>query len=279
MALLSVVVLYFHPHPLPPFWPALAVALGTSALGTYVFSRFVFAHVARQEEEILRRTRELAEVKESMAVVKERQRIARELHDSLAQRLGYLHMSLARAEEQIPGPGHRKLRGQLAELKQVARAAYEEARQEIFGLRSMVARTLGLVPTLAEYLHDWSGRTGIPVELKADEALTLPPAVEVQVIRIIQEAMANVRKHAQARHVVVTLGCAAAVTTVSIRDDGRGFDVARVPDEGNGGSFGMETMRERAQSVGGKLSLTSRPGEGTTVTIELPTGGPAANEP
>lgn len=278
MALLAVAVLYFHPHPLPPFWPALAVAVAVSALGTFVFSRFVFAHVHRQEEELVRRTRELAEVKEAMAVVKERQRIARELHDSLAQSLGYLHLKLADAERQVAGDGTGELRAELADLKQVARAAYEEARQAIFGLRSMVSRSLGLVPTLTEYLHDWSRQTGVAVDLKAEETMTLPPVAEVQLIGIIQEAMANVRKHADARHVLVSVAREGGVARVSIHDDGRGFDPAALAGEESPGSFGIETMRERAETVGGTLTVISRPGEGTGVTVELPVSGPARRE-
>ncbi|MBI4011448.1 MAG: sensor histidine kinase [Candidatus Rokubacteria bacterium] len=278
LALLAVGALYLHPHPLPPFWPAFALAVAVSALGTFVFSRFVFAHVHRQEEEIVRRTRELAEVKEAMAVVKERQRIARELHDSLAQSLGYLHLRLADAERQIAGDGTGQLRAELADLKQVARAAYDEARQAIFGLRSMVSRSLGLVPTLTEYLHDWSRQTGVAVDLKAEEAMTLPPVVEVQLIGIIQEAMANVRKHADARHVLVSVAREGGVTRVSIHDDGRGFDPAALAREESPGSFGIETMRERAETVGGALIVNSRPGEGTGVTVELPVSGPARRE-
>ena len=278
LAFLAMGVLYFHPHPLPPFWPAFVLAISVSALGTFVFSRFVFAHVHRQEEEILRRTRELAEVKEAMAVVKERQRIARELHDSLAQSLGYLHLKLADVERRIAGDRTAEIGAELADLKQVARAAYEDARQAIFGLRSMVSRSLGLVPTLTEYLHDWSRQTGIAVELKADDAMALPPVVEVQLIGIIQEAMANVRKHAGARQVLVGVAREGGVARVSINDDGRGFDPAAIAGEKSPGSFGMETMRERAETVGGKLAVTSRPGEGTVVTVELPVSGPARRE-
>lgn len=269
LTLLAVGVLYYHPHPLPPFWPAFVVLLGLSAAGTFGFSQFVFAHVQRQEEEIARRTRELAEMNEAMAVVKERQRIARELHDSLAQSLGYLHLRLADGERQIAAGRTAEVKSELAELKKVAREAYGEARQAIFGLRSMVSRSLGLIPTLTEYLHDWSRQTGITVDLEvgAEEGIKLPPVVEVQLIGIIQEAMANIRKHAGARRVLVGIERDPEVARVSIDDDGAGFDPLAVEDRR---SFGIETMRERAEAVGGKLALRSRPGQGTRVEVELP---------
>ena len=271
LALLSVLVLYNHPHPLPSFWPAFFVLLALSAAGTFFFSRFVFARVQQQEEEIVRRTRELAEMNEAMAVVRERQRIARELHDSIAQNLGYLHLGLATLEAEIAAGRTARVEGALAELRKAAREAYEEARQAIFGLRSMVARSLGLTPTLTEYLHDWSRQTGITVDLKVEpeEAIALPPVVEVQLIRIIQEAMANIRKHAGARRVLVSIERDREYARASIRDDGIGFDPPTISSEGRD-RFGIETMRERAEAVGGKLALSSRQGEGTTVEVQLP---------
>ena len=271
LTLLALGVLYYHPHPLPPLWPALVVLLTLSAVGTSLFSRFVFVHVRRQEEEIVHRTRQLADVNEAMAVITERQRIGRELHDSLAQTLGYLHLKLAELERRVTTGSAAQLEPELADLKRAARDAYEEARQAIFGLRSMVSRSLGLIPTLTEYLHDWSRQTGIDVDLKVgpDEAIKPPPVVEVQLIGIIQEAMTNVRKHAAATRVLVSIERDRETARVSIQDDGKGFD----PQAGLGGThgaFGIETMRERAEAIGGKLALASHLGEGTRVEVELP---------
>jgi len=271
LTLLAACVLYYHPHPLPPFWPAFFVLLGFSGAGTFFFSRFVFAHVQGQEEEIVRRTRQLADANEAMAVLRERQRIARELHDSLAQSLGYLHLGLGTVERQVATGQIAEAPAELAELRRTARDAYEEVRQAIFGLRSMVSRSLGLIPTLTEYLHDWSRRTKIPVDLKVEveETMTLPPVVEVQLIRIIQEAMANVRRHADAQRVLVTVEHDREFARVLIHDDGVGFDPPAIAG-GRRDRFGMETMRERAEAVGGKLTLSSRPGQGTTVEVQLP---------
>lgn len=279
LSILAIVVLYLHPHPLPPFWPALAVLLTLSAVGTFVFSRFVFAHVQRQELEIVRRTTELAAVNEAMAVVKERQRIARDLHDSIAQTLGYLHLRLADAARRTTSMPPAEMEAELDELKHVAREAYEESRQAIFGLRGMVSRSLGLVPSLAEYLHDWSRRTGVTVDLRVagDESITLPPSVEVQLIGILQEALANVRKHARAQRVVVSIDRTATITRVAIEDDGVGFDAGPGGHE-RAGTFGLLTMRERAEAVGGTFRLTTTPGSGTRVELQVPNAGPPGRQ-
>ncbi|MBI2202705.1 MAG: sensor histidine kinase [Candidatus Rokubacteria bacterium] len=271
LTLIGVGVLYYHPHPLPPFWPAFIILLTLSAVGTFVFSRFVFAHVRRQEHEIVRRTRELADANEAIAVVKERQRIARELHDSLAQRLGYFHLRLADVERRLAEGAAHEVQDDIRELKQSAREAYEEARQAIFGLRSMVSRSLGFIPTLTEYLHDWTRQTGVTVDLRVDSeaAITLAPVVEVQLIGIIQEGMANVRKHAEAHRVVVSVEHDEEFAAVSIRDDGRGFDLQAVAGDARR-CFGLETMRERAEAIGGKLTVSSRAGEGTIVEVRFP---------
>ena len=277
LALLGMGVLYYHPHPLPPVWPAFFLLLALSAAGTFFFSRFVFARVQQQEEEIVRRTRELAETNEALAIVRERQRIARELHDSLAQSLGYLHLGLATLDAEIAAGRTARVEAALADLRKAAREAYEEARQAIFGLRSMVSRSLGLIPTLTEYLHDWSRQTGIAVDLRVEpeETMALPPVVEVQLIRIIQEATANIRKHAGARRVLVSVERDREFARASIRDDGVGFDPPAISGEGRD-RFGIETMRERAEGVGGKLTLSSRQGEGTTVEVQLPLDKPGS---
>ena len=99
--------------------------------------------------------------------------------------------------------------------------------------------------------------------------MALPPVVEVQLIRIIQEALANVRKHAGARSVLVSIERDREFARASIRDDGIGFDPPAIAGEGRD-RFGIATMRERAETVGGKLTLSSRQGEGTTVEVQLP---------
>jgi PAS domain S-box-containing protein len=209
---------------------------------------------------------------QSLAILRERQRIAREMHDSFAQTLGLLHLQLRRALERH-GSNDSDLAAVLGDLSALTEHAYDELRQSIFGLRTSMSRGLGWVPTLTEYLHEFSTRTTIPVRLEAAEGLPerLSPATEVQLVRIIQESLANVHKHAGARQARVHLQPEDQWVRVTIEDDGQGFqpDVLAVTKHGH---FGLETMRERAESAGGTLQIESAPGRGTRIVATLPRG-------
>src|SRR2546425_10850207 len=128
------------------------------------------------------------------------------MHDGLAQQLGYLYIKIGQLEMGASSEPASLVGDELRRVKRVAAAAYGEVRQAIFGLKMMVARDLGLIPTLTEYLHEFSRETGISVELNvADEATTrLSAHAEVQLIRIIQEALPNVTKPAHATPASVT---------------------------------------------------------------------------
>jgi two-component system nitrate/nitrite sensor histidine kinase NarX len=144
-------------------------------------------------------------------------------------------------------------------------------RQSIFGLRTFVSRGLSLVPTLTEYLHEFSAHNGIAVELEAGGGPLgpIPPASEVQAVRIIQEALTNVRKHARAHHAHVRLQRDGSWLRVTVEDDGVGWDRRA---EQNGLHFGLQTMRERAEGVGGRLEIHTAPGGGTRVVATFPGG-------
>lgn len=203
----------------------------------------------------------------AMSVVQERQRIAREMHDGLCQQLGYLHLKVGELET---NPSLAAVQADLGLMKKVVARAYEEVRQAIFGLK-MLSQGTKLVPTLAEYLKEFGEQTGIPVELTVgdEEAIRFPLGVEAQLTRIVQEALSNVRKHARAGHAWVTLEGDGAGTSLTIRDDGCGFD-PREEAPGGRPSFGLQTMRERAEAAGGQLMVESERGAGTRVTVLLP---------
>jgi two-component system nitrate/nitrite sensor histidine kinase NarX len=206
-----------------------------------------------------------------LATVEERERIAREMHDGLAQALGLLHLKLRAAEERASSTDPAQLAEVLGEMTAITDRAYEDVRQSIFGLRTMVSRGLGLIPTLTEYLHEFSAQNGIAVELEVADRRPnhLSHGSEVQLIRIIQEALTNVRKHAGAHRAWVRLHRQDPWVLVTIEDDGRGFEPATLasPDRLH---FGLQTMRERAESLGGKLEIDTAPGRGTRVVATLP---------
>ncbi|MFQ5804353.1 MAG: sensor histidine kinase, partial [Candidatus Methylomirabilales bacterium] len=199
------------------------------------------------------------------------ERIAREMHDGLAQALGYIHMHVAAVEARLPPEGQDGIRGDLREIKKVAGEAYEEIRQSIFGLRTMVSQGLGLIPTLTEYLHEFSRQNGITTHLQVggDHAPRFSPDVEIQLVRIIQEALTNIRKHAGATRAVVRFDVEGDCCCVTVRDDGQGFEPGKIPEEGCC-HFGLETMRERAQGIGANLEIEATPGRGTKVMVRLP---------
>jgi two-component system nitrate/nitrite sensor histidine kinase NarX len=135
----------------------------------------------------------------------------------------------------------------------------------------MVSRSSGLVPALTEFLHDFSAQSGIRADLEVDEgaAIHLPPASEVQVIRIVQEALTNVRKHAQAGRAWVRLQRQDDVVRVIIEDDGRGWEPKAVL-AADPTHVGLEIMRERAENLRGTLEIATTPGRGTCVTATVP---------
>jgi signal transduction histidine kinase len=205
---------------------------------------------------------------QSLAVTEERARIAREMHDGLAQVLGYLSLQTQTLEALVR-------RGDcgaaLAELK-LARARILEAqadvRENILSLRTTLAGDIGLLPALQQYLAEFEVQTGIGAELlnAAPGGPRLSPLAEAQLVRIVQEALTNVRKHAGAANVQVRLAAGEGVLRVTVSDNGRGITA---PENGRW-RFGLSTMRERAESVGGGLDIRSAPDAGTTVEAWLP---------
>ncbi len=207
---------------------------------------------------------------QGLATVAERERLAREMHDGLAQALALICMRLPSLEEAVGRDDAPASQAIARELRDIATRALQEVRQAIFDLRVMVSRNLGLVPTLTEYLHDFSADSGIRMDFSADGGeFQFAPDVELQLMRILQEALTNVRRHARASYVTVRLQRAGDAARLIIRDDGCGFDPGRSGAEGRA-HFGLTTMRERAEAVGGKFCMESQPGQGTTVEVVLP---------
>jgi two-component system nitrate/nitrite sensor histidine kinase NarX len=217
-------------------------------------------------------TARLREAEQEWLIVSERDRIARELHDSLAQVLGIIHMRLRGLESRLQTTGVQGMSDELSEVAEVADEAYRDVREAILGLRETISADGGLEATLREYLAKYSRQTGIQAVLVCDtpDAGRLPPPAEVQLLRVIQEALANVRKHAHATHATVRIERAAGTARIVVEDDGVGFDPAVLLKSLEGG-FGMSTMRERVEQVGGSLAVDAAPGRGTRIEVRLRT--------
>lgn len=201
----------------------------------------------------------------------ERKRVARELHDHTGQWLTSLMIGLRRLGSMQLPEGERKA---IADMRQNANRALEELHHLAFELRPSVLDDLGLVVALQRYVEDFERRTGLhlEVELEALAGVRLEPALEIALYRIVQEALTNVAKHAHAKTASVLLQSRADSLLLIVEDDGCGFVV---PDVGAGGGkhIGLMGMQERVSLIGGKLTIESSPGAGTTVYVEVPKPG------
>jgi signal transduction histidine kinase len=237
-----------------------------------VFAALTTSCLAAIVSERRRAALELAESqrREGERAALERQRIARDLHDSVSQSLfsTTLHVRTAqRALEQqrldIVGP----VGEELSEIGQLTRGALAEMRALILELRPGALAEEGLVAALGKQAAALSAREGLAIAVDGPDAdLPLGPEVEEQLYRLGQEALANVVKHARAGSATVRISADDDVVTMEVRDDGRGFDPAAVGPE----HFGLRSMQGRVADLGGRLEITSAPGHGTVVRVEVP---------
>ncbi len=209
----------------------------------------------------------------------ERQRMAREIHDTLAQGLMGIITQLE-AAQQTANDAERERR--MDNAKRLARDSLAEARRSVQALRPQALENSRLPEALADEVARWSATSGVAGEVKTTgEARALHPEVEVTLLRVAQEALANVARHAGASRAGVTLSYMEDVVSLDVRDDGVGF----VPPDGSpsngsapnghpaGGGFGLISMRQRVSRLAGQLEIESEPGGGTAVSASLPAIG------
>ncbi len=216
------------------------------------------------------RTARLHEAEEQWTIHAERDRIARELHDSLAQVLGVIHLQLRSLETRAKDEASHTMAGELSQLAETADEAYQDVREAILGLRETIREDGGLEGSLREYLRKYSRQTGIAATLTCDGDTrhALSPRAEVQLLRVVQEALTNTRKHSRASRALVAIECDGPSTTLTIEDDGVGFDPTLVNSSMEGG-FGLASMRERVEQVGGTITVHTAPSEGTRIVVRL----------
>lgn len=207
-----------------------------------------------------------------VAVLEERERIARELHDGLAQVLGYINTQTLAIRKLLASGRAKEAEAQLQVMEEAARQVYADVREAILGLSTSLDDPGGLIPSLRKYLARYSEMANLAVELDASpeaQALRLPAMAEIQLMRIVQEALSNCRKHAGATAVRVAFLAEGGALLAEIADDGQGFDAER-PGRPGWPRFGLQTMHERAQAIEGTFEVVSRPGRGTTVRVRVP---------
>lgn len=205
-----------------------------------------------------------------LAVAQERLRIAHEMHDGIAQVLGYVNTKVQAANEYLRRGKSEDASVQLQELASAAREAYSDVREAIVDLRTLPHPTRAFDDVLREYVDRWREQADVSTHLSIDGDLAIPAGVELQLVRIVQESLANVRKHAKATSVELTVHRRDGQLVMTVADDGLGFNPAtRAPSEFP--RFGLSTMRERAESIGGRLDIESALGRGTIVRLQVPT--------
>jgi signal transduction histidine kinase len=209
----------------------------------------------------------LAQAREA-GVLEERQRMAAEIHDTIAQGLTGVITQLEAARHAHDRPeAHDR---HLLNAEKLARESLSEARRSVEGALPAPLEAATLPDALREVARDWSERTTVPAEVTVTgEQITLDPEIEVTLLRTAQEALSNVAKHAGAGHARITLSYMGDEVALDVHDDGVGFDVGR-PVSASGAGFGLHGMRQRVARVAGSLSIESEPGRGTAISARVP---------
>jgi signal transduction histidine kinase len=201
-------------------------------------------------------------------VLEERQRMAREIHDTLAQGLTGIITQLEAVQQAGPGPDWERRIGAAARL---ARHSLSEARRSVRAVRPEPLENTRLPEAVADVAEQWSADTGVAAAVTTTgTVLGLHPEIEVTLLRVAQEALANVAKHASAARVGITLSYMEDVVSLDIRDDGVGFRPKERAPAGSGGGFGLTGMRQRVRRLAGRLVIESEPGQGTAISASVP---------
>jgi two-component system NarL family sensor kinase len=202
---------------------------------------------------------------EEASILEERNRIAREIHDTLAQALTgvIIHMEVAK----VVVPEDSKARNHLIQAHNLARDGLAEARRSVWALRPQVLEQGGLLYALESLVNGLTAGTPVEAQCTIKETqYPLPPDVETHLLRIAQEALINALKHARASAIQVELTFGSQAISLCVRDNGQGFN----PKMQSGKGFGLVGMHERIQSLGGQLTIASQPEQGTQVTAIVP---------
>jgi len=244
---------------------ALLIGVALASLTLIHFLRLENAARARYEASLEDRAQlEALSARLLQIQEEERRRIARELHDETGQSLSGMLVDLANAAAAVP-PGHPALAERLESVKHLAETTLASIRNLSLLLRPSMLDDLGLIPALRWQARETSRRTGMQVDMVADDyELELPDDYRTTIYRLVQEALHNAAQHSSAKTVSVVVSSQPDRLLVSIRDDGRGF----LPKAARG--MGLMGMNERVAHLNGRFRVESEPGQGATLTIELP---------
>ncbi len=231
------------------------------------------------EELVRKRTAEIDERNREVVMLQERDRLAREMHDSLGQILGYLGLKVVELEKLMISGEKEKALASLQATELAVQNATADVRESILSLKTSLKPGRGLLQAIEDYLVNFGEQTGLRTEIKIEGGtqIALAPSAQLQILRIVQEALTNVRKHAKARVVAVRVGVGAREVQLTVEDDGQGFNTDEVLRE-PGHRFGLHTMRERAEEIGGSMSIDAAPGRGTRLAFRFPVAQEESND-
>ena len=214
---------------------------------------------------------QILEQQRALAILTERERLARELHDDLGQVLAFISTQGQVIQQLLVGGEVTKAGSYVARLIEAADEADVDIRESILSLRAPF-NGQGLIPALQDYLRRYEQRYGLHIQILLPEhglGGILEPVTEVQILRILQEALTNARKHANAHRMQITFASLDGHIQIAIQDDGQGFDPGNLHETARGG-FGLQFMRERVEAIGGSLEIQTAPGQGTEITLIVP---------
>jgi signal transduction histidine kinase len=228
---------------------------------------------ARLLHELQATRQELALAARQAGIMQERQRLARDIHDTFTQGLSSIVMQIEAMDATL-STNDTKGRLRVSLVGRIARENLAEARRLLWALQPEVPERASLPEMLPPLAERWAEESGVSVRVTiTGQATSLRPEIEVTLLRATQEALANIRKHAQANSVVLTLSYMEDIVALDIADDGIGFDPHNLPAPLLGetsGRFGLKALRERIEQLEGTFTLESTPGSGTTVAVALP---------
>ena len=254
------------------------LASANQALVTEIMERMDTERSLRASETVLQTSRrELQQSREDLQALagqlltaqeEDRRRISRDLHDDINQRLAMLSMDLRRMEKD-PSSDLEHLRDEIRRVSECLTAVSDDVRQMAYRYHPSILEDLGLVKAVRRLVDDFSARTGITSSyVHKDPGATLPTEVTICLYRVVQESLSNVTRHAQAAQVDIELICEDEVVSLSVRDNGVGFDAGQLAQVG--GHLGLLSMRERVRLVKGTLEVESARTHGTQIRAEIP---------
>ena len=254
------------------------LAASNQTLVTEIMERMDTERSLRASEAVLQASRrELQQSREDLRALagqlltaqeEDRRRISRDLHDDINQRLAMLSMDLRRMEKD-PSSDPEHLRDEIRRVSECLTDVSDDVRQMAYRYHPSILEDLGLVKAVRRLVDDFSARTGITSSyVHKDPGALLPAEVTICLYRVVQESLSNITRHAQATHVDIELICEDEVVSLSVRDNGVGFDAGKLAQVG--GHLGLLSMKERVRQAKGTLEVESPPTHGTQIRVEIP---------